>query len=572
MNGNLTMKQFFIFLGLLGLMGSGITARGANPGDAVVVVYNTRVPESKGVAEHYAAMRQVPARQVLGLDLPEAEAMSRADFRERLLKPLHQALEKKGLFNFDTVVIPARNGEPRHVAQKVSKTTIRYLVLCYGVPLLIVPDSTLQEAGADKLTPELRRNGAAVDSELACLPFMNQNTLLAGPLNNAYYGCTNAQLLNPTNGILLVARLDGPTAAIARGLVDKAMEAETNGLWGRAYFDSRGVTNGTFKLGDDWIRGAAELCRNLGFETVLDTNWSTFPASFPLSQVAFYAGWYDENVSGPFARPTVEFMPGAFAYHLQSFSAATLRSTKRQWVGPLLERGVTATMGCVDEPFLGGTPNLGIFFARFMYSGFTFGEAAYAAQNFLSWQTTVVGDPLYRPFGRSPTELQADLERRHSKLIEWVYLWMVNSKLLRGASLAQMIAAMEQLETTKTSAVLQEKLAQLYSNQGKPSSAVHAWQQALQLDPTPQQRVRVMLTLAEHLIPLGRDQEAYEVYEQFLKQFPDYPDPLALYKSLLELAQKLGKKEASEKYQHEVSLLTLPHNPTEKQSALKHGI
>ncbi len=565
------MKSLSIFLSLLGLMG-GVTARGANTGDEVVVVYNTRVPESKGVAEHYAAMRQVPASQVLGLDLPDAEAMSRVDFRERLQKPLHQTLEKKGLFNFDTMVIPTLNGEPRHVAQKVSKSTIRYLVLCYGVPLLIAPDSTLHEAGADKLVPELRRNGAAVDNELACLPFMDQNTLLAGPLNNAYYGTTNAQLLNPTNGILLVARLDGPTAAIARGLVDKAMAAETNGLWGRAYFDARGVTNGAFKLGDEWIRGAAELCRNLGFETVLDTNWSTFPASFPLSQVAFYAGWYDENVSGPFARPTVEFMPGAFAYHLQSFSAATLRSTKHQWVGPLLARGVTATMGCVDEPFLGGTPNLGIFFSRFMYAGFTFGEAAYAAQNFLSWQTTVVGDPLYRPFGRSPEELQADLERRHNKLVEWEYLRMVNAKLLRGASLAQMIAALEQLEAVKTSAVLQEKLAQLYSDQGKPSSAVHAWQQALKLEPTPQQRVRVMLTLAEHLIPLGRDQEADDVYEQFLKQFPDYPDPLPLYKSLLELSQKLGNKAASEKYQRAVSQLTLPRTPAEKQPALRHGI
>jgi hypothetical protein len=37
--------------------------------------------------------------------------------------------------------------------------------------------------------------------------------------------------MHPTNGILLVTRLDGPSASIARGLVDKALEAETNGLW-----------------------------------------------------------------------------------------------------------------------------------------------------------------------------------------------------------------------------------------------------------------------------------------------------------------------------------------------------
>jgi hypothetical protein len=32
-------------------------------------------------------------------------------------------------------------------------------------------------------------------------------------------------------------------------------------------------------------------------------------------------------------------------------------------------------------------------------NGYTFGEAAWAAQPVLSWQTTVIGDPLYRPFG-----------------------------------------------------------------------------------------------------------------------------------------------------------------------------
>ena len=182
--------------------------------------------------------------------------------------------------------------------------------------------------------------------------------------------------------------------------MDKAIQAETDGLWGRAYFDLRGITNADYKLGDDWIRGASEICRRLGFETVVDENPGTFPVSFPLSQVAFYAGWYDESVSGPFTRPIVEFMPGAIAYHLHSFSAGTIRSTTRNWVGPLLAKGATATMGCVNEPYLTGTPDVATFFARILFFGFSFGEAAYAAQGQLSWQTTVIGDPLYRPFGK----------------------------------------------------------------------------------------------------------------------------------------------------------------------------
>lgn len=565
------MRNILIWLGILGFAGSGASF-GAGRGDEVVVVYNSRVPESKGVAEHYASMRQVPEAQVLGLDLPDSEAISRGEFRERLQRPLTRALEAKGLLRFDAVITPATKDEPRKVERKVVEAKVRYLALCYGVPLLITKDSNLHEAEADKLAVELRRNEAAVDSELACLPVLD-HMMLTGPRANPFYGTTNAAQMNPTNGILLVTRLDGPSAEIARGLVDKAMDAESNGLWGRAYFDARGLTNkDPAKVGDDWIIGAAHICRNVGFETVLDTNWHTFRDTFPLSQVAFYAGWYDENVSGPFARPTVEFMPGAFAYHLHSFSATTLRSTKRQWAGPLLDRGAAATMGCVDEPYLGGTPNMEVFFARFILNGFSYGEAAYAAQNFVSWQITVVGDPLYRPFGKSPAELERELQASHSKSLEWEYLRLANFNLLKGMSLNNVVTALENVPMTRTSAVLEEKLAQLYHLEGKPSSSAEAYQQALKLDATPQQRLRIMQILPDRLIALGQNEAAYEIYQKFVKEFPDYPEILDVYRNLADLAQKLGHKDDAAKYQRQIGSLTEPHvPPTEKGPPQRHG-
>jgi uncharacterized protein (TIGR03790 family) len=174
---------------------------------------------------------------------------------------------------------------------------------------------------------------------------IEQHPPLTGPLRNWVYTSTNRAFLHPTNGLLMVSRLDGPDANIARGLVDKALQAEADGLWGRAYFDLRSITNTDYKLGDEWIRGASELCRHWGFETIVDEQPETFPAEFPMSQIAFYCGWYDPAASGPFARPTVEFMPGAFAYHLHSYSAARLRSPTENWVGPLLARGATISMG-----------------------------------------------------------------------------------------------------------------------------------------------------------------------------------------------------------------------------------
>src|SRR5207248_2208890 len=97
-------------------------------------------------------------------------------------------------------------------------------------------DEKLVEPAAEQLPAELRRNEASVDSQLACLPVSELNLPWAGPLTNPFYGTTNAALLNPTNGVLLVTRLDGPSPAIARGLVDKALKAEGVGLWGGVYF------------------------------------------------------------------------------------------------------------------------------------------------------------------------------------------------------------------------------------------------------------------------------------------------------------------------------------------------
>src|SRR5258708_3626300 len=202
------------------------------------------------------------------------------------------------------------------------------------------------------------------------------------------------------------------------------------------------------------MRAEAEVCRPLVFEKVLGDNPKSFPASFPMSQIAFYAGWYDENVSGPFTRPKVEFMPGAIAYHLHSFSASTIRSATRHWVGPLLERGATATMGSVEEPYLVGTPDLTAFFSRLIYFGFSFGEAAYAAQNSLSWQTTVVGDPLYRPFARKPQRQHEDLARRDLKLIEWSHLRVVDLNLASGYPADDVINYLERLPLTRQSGLL----------------------------------------------------------------------------------------------------------------------
>lgn len=535
-----------------------LSLRAASPGDEVVIVYNTRVPESKDIAEHYAKRRQVPAGQIFGFALTTNEEISRVEFRDALQIPLAKALEAKKLWRMASHEVPATANRPSHVGRSVVQSSIRYAVLCFGVPLRIDPAVNLKEEGTEMLRPEMLRNEAAVDSELALLPMIEEKLPLAGPLGNPAFASTNEAILQPTNGVLLVARLDGPSAGIARALVDKALEGEREGLWGRAYFDLRNTTEPGFKMGDDWIRGASEICKRLGFETIVDENPGTFPAGFPMSQIAIYIGWYTDSACGPFAQPTVEFMPGAFAYHLHSFSAASLRTTTKFWAGALLAKGVTITMGCVWEPYLAGTPEMDVFASRLIFNGFTFGQAAYACQRVLSWQTAVIGDPLYRPFGRNPDELQQELERRGSKYTDWSYLRLVDLNLANGKPIVDVVAFLEQLGLTKRSAVLTEKLGDLYEAQGKPSSAIYAYAQALGLEPSPQQRIRLRLTLGEKLSALDRQQEAYEDYQALLQEAPDYPDKIAIYQKLLPLAQKLKNKGEADKYESEIKQLTMP--------------
>jgi len=543
--------------------GTTLILSAAERGSEVVVVFNSRMAESKGVAEHYAERRHVPREQIFGLDLPAAEAMTRREFLDQLQQPLQRKLEENKLLTFS----PATNRFPDFKPddpsfRRVVEGRVRYVVLCYGVPTKIRSDPTLVEEGAEKVPPELRRNEAAVDTQLALLPVYEQRLPWAGPLRNPFYAVTNAAMFFATNGLLLVTRLDGPSAAIARGLVDKALDAETNGLWGRAYFDARGLgTNDNYRLGDEFLRGAASVARRFGFETELDEKPETFSAAYPMSQIALYAGWYDQVVSGPFTRPTVEFMPGAFAYHLYSFGAQTIRSATNSWVGTLLQKGATCTMGAVDEPYLSGTPDILVFVGRFTFGGFSLGEAAYAAQGSLSWQTTIIGDPLYRPFGRGMEAMHKDLEKRQSKLVEWSYLTVVNRNLVVGSKPAELIGYLESIPLTRQSAVLTEKLADLYWAKGNLGDAVDTYETALKRGPSRQQKLRLLFKSGEKRSLYGPDAKAYAHYEALLKEFPDYPDALKVYQLMLPVARRLNKTDEVARCEKEIKRLSPPPVP-----------
>ena len=168
-----------------------------------------------------------------------------------------------------------------------------------------------------------------------------------------------------------------------------------------------------------------------------------------------------------------------------------LRDPHARWIGPFINKGATATFGSVFEPYLELTPDQPLFFSRLIQNGFSFGEAGYASARALSWQTVFIGDPLYRPFGRDPETVKMELAERNSPMLEWFHLLSINQGLEAGAPAEAAITHLKQLRETKTSAVLQEKLADLLTRNGYTKEAFNAFAIASDLANSPRQKQRL---------------------------------------------------------------------------------
>ncbi|HEY0793392.1 MAG TPA: TIGR03790 family protein [Chthoniobacterales bacterium] len=391
----------------------GASASEPRLADVTVVVFNETVPESKTLAQYYAQQRGIEASHLVGLHCPPEEEIDRQVYDQQIAEPLRAQFITHGWW---------QESEPTEGTAAVVGSQIRFVTLIRGIPLKIRACNGYPGDHPDPTTPFGQSNQAAVDSELAALGFRSRQ--ISGPLKNLYYRSflpiTDPEI-DPR--LLLVGRIDGPTVGEARRMVDDAIGAERTGLSGWTVIDERGTNDPAYKIGDDWLEHIVAAAFPLGFPTLVDRQPDLFPAGFPLNDVMLYFGWYAEHLAGALADPGFRFRPGAIAVHIHSTSGSTVRSPDRFWVGPLIRHGAAATLGNVYEPYLGLTPELDVFFDRLTH-GMTFAESAYASLVGLSWMTTIVGDPLYRPFPvnldgpRGPLgwrDYQALAERYHNE-------------------------------------------------------------------------------------------------------------------------------------------------------------
>jgi len=433
------MKPLITILATLMAAGSALALEPAN----VFLIANKNLPASQEVAEHYCTKRGVPKENIVSLDLPTGEDISRKDFDEKLAVPLREALKEK-------------------------KEQVKVLLAVYGVPLRVGPSEPTEEERAElakvdaelavskaeigrleKLVPmaeaehkekntdetkdalasrkqeldtakrnqrrqqrnrdQIAQSGrydsrAAVDSELMLLWWDKYE--LRGWVNNPLYWQEPENVRTSAAKTLLACRLDGPTPEIAKRLVDDALEAEREGLQGKVYVDARGIgydPKGDTGFGyggyDQSMRDMAALLKDEAkLDVILDDKGDLFAAN-SCPDCALYCGWYSlANYVDSF-----KFQKGAVAWHLASNEAVSLRQEgAKYWCKNLLEKGACATLGPVGEPFTIGFPKPEEFFGMLATGKYSLVECYGRTVMLHSWMGTLIGDPLYNPYGKKP--------------------------------------------------------------------------------------------------------------------------------------------------------------------------
>jgi uncharacterized protein (TIGR03790 family) len=379
----------------------------------ILVIANKNIAESSRLARYYCQKRDVPQENILELPLGGMrDTISRNDYDKQLAEPIRR--------DFIT-------------HERLGK--IKCLLTVYGVPfkvggrgILAGQEGRLQELKAaaeqeKKKIEQFKQEGLAdsdqhkqaslrltqLQLEIGRISGSETNASLDSELSMVLYEIYDLYRWQPNMlkgdvmGLhyrtLMVSRLDGPSDAIAHGLIDKALSAEKTGLHGIAYFDSRGITSeNPYGRFDRSIHAAAELTRSQTDLPVIEEQTAALFAPGACPQTALYCGWYSlKKYIDAF-----DFVDGAIGYHIASFEAVSLHDpNSSQWCPAMLKDGITATLGPVAEPYLHSFPDPTEFFSE-LYNGRCLVEAYYLTKPFNSWHLLLIGDPLYRPFKNLP--------------------------------------------------------------------------------------------------------------------------------------------------------------------------
>lgn len=343
----------------------------------VLIVYNTGNTDSVSVANYYASRRNIPIANLCPITPPSTTVLTWTEYLSSVKVPVQNCLRSVGPGN------------------------ILYVVLTYQTPYIVKGASGALHYALDSYIGDIWDQYASKDfypypSHLQ--PYYED----AQSEGNLYQSFVSFADYRGQKGALLIYsvwRLDGASAPLAEGLVDKAIAAESSGLLGQACLDRRdgpisGVYDSDYGEGEWDLHQAATFARQVGFPVIEDSHpqeFGTLPAP-DCPDAAMYSGWYSlDHYNDAFTWNT-----GAIGFHLDSSSAADPRGGKN-WSANAIIKGITVTSGSVMEPYLQGLARPGGTF-RDLYQGANLGDAFLRNTRWLKWMILYLGDPLYLPF------------------------------------------------------------------------------------------------------------------------------------------------------------------------------
>lgn len=352
--------------------------------DRVLVIYNSNQADSLEVANYYAAARGIPSENLLGIAFSDTVSITRTtDYTAGL--GVQAAIKNK--------------------IDALGNTNILYIVMSYLTPYLIVgPSATVSDIDytfyafdswlADvydlvgTATSVRQSNPALISSSSAANSYSSYSSFLT-------YRASGTRVYN-------VWRLDAPSKALAKGLVDKAVATERAGglgVGGTAYCDMLASPIGQADSGTpsgDWdVYRGAEFATTAGLTVVTETTSAEFgnaPAPLTCPNASLYGGWYSlDNYYDVFT-----WNQGAIGWHLDSLGLANPRGGSN-WGSNAVLHGITTTTGAVAEPFLQSIPRVDAAW-RMLFAGSNVGDAIFRNTPHLHWNIHNVGDPLYTPY------------------------------------------------------------------------------------------------------------------------------------------------------------------------------
>lgn len=546
------LRYYIVFAVFLFL---GFSRLSANEAERVVILANSNVPESMEVARYYASSRSIPKENIVTLPMPEAETVSVRDYVDTIYNPLLAKLNNNGWVKG----VRSRSADPvGRRRMSVALHSISYLVTTLGVPLRIANDPTLLEPGIASEASILEVNCGSVDSELSVLAVPGKLPMTA-LVENPFFKKKGQAVYN-TEGHMRVCRLDGPSVVAVKRLIDRSLQAERQGLQGRAYFD----LGGPHKQGDEWFKQAAELAMAADFDTEIESERRLMDYRDRLDAPAIYMGWYRHKASGPWAEKQWAVPPGALGFHLHSFSATTVRSARSGWVGPLVSQGYCMTIGNVYEPYLEFTHRPHLLLEHLLAGG-TFGEAAAYAYPVASWMGIAVGDPLFRPFAKSLDD-QLATDAVAGAFSPYLYLRQINRLIRQKGRSAALIYARECF-LKAPSLPLAYRLGNLYEEGEQVEKALEVLKFVRFLDHYPKEKRILLKKMADLLFHMGHSQTAFLVYKKLLEE-EGLPKPLRilLLTEGSKIAEEAGEPTVSARWASKAMQLKQP--PAEKDAAV----